>query len=298
VEVTISVFSGYFAYLPAEALGVSGVIAAVTTGIYMGWYTPILTTPETRMQGHSIWQILTFVLNALLFLLVGLQLPAILDSLSGYATGELVGWALLVSAAVILVRIVCVYAFTLIADREPRWRPTAVIAWSGMRGAVSLAAALAIPTDVAGRDLLIFLALAVIFATLVLQGLTLGPLIDVLDLEDDGTERAEETLARVRSAEAAAARLEELAGEEWVNDDTVGRLQGLYAYRQRRFGARLDGDGDHVLEKRSKAYRKLMRQLIHAERAALIAMRNSGEISDEVRRAVERDLDLEESRLG
>ena len=298
LEVTISVFSGYFAYLPAEAIGVSGVIAAVTTGIYMGWYTPILTTPETRIQGQSLWQILTFVLNALLFLLVGLQLPAILDDLAGYGTGELVGWALLVSAAVILVRVVFVFAFSLVAVRDSTWRSTTVIAWSGMRGAVSLAAALAIPTDVDGRELLIFLALAAIFATLVLQGLTLGPLIDALELEDDGSERAEETLARMRSAEAATVRLQELAGEEWVNDDTVGRLQGLYAYRQRRFGARLDGEGDHALERRSDAYRKLMRQLIQAEREALIGMRNSGEISDEVRRVVERDLDLEESRLG
>lgn len=302
LELTISLFSGYFAYLPAEALGVSGVIAAVTTGIYMGWYTPMLTTAMVRIQGYSVWEILTFVINALLFLLVGLQLPGIIEDLSGFSAGELIGWAVAVSAVVIVVRI----GWTFLVRPSPSRRATTVIAWAGMRGAVSLAAALAIPLHTeAGvpfpeRGLVLFLAVAVIFATLVFQGLTLGPLIERLGVEDDGSEREEETTARVRVAEAAIERLEQLAGADWVRQDTLERMRGLYDYRQRRFAARLDGDGvgDPETEKRSKAYRRLLLEVIEAERAALIDLRNSGAISDEVRRVVERELDLEESRLG
>jgi CPA1 family monovalent cation:H+ antiporter len=304
LEISISLFSGYFAYLPAEALGASGVIAAVTTGIYMGWYTPILTTAVVRIQGVSVWEILTFLLNALLFLLVGLQLPGILDDLSGFSTGELIGWAALVSAVVIAVRIA--WVFLVAARTRDPFASTAVIAWSGMRGAVSLAAALAIPVETAAgapfpeRELLIFLALAVIGATLVGQGLTLGPLIDALDLEDDHGAEEEETLARIRIAEAATARLDELEGADWINEDTRARAYGLYRYRQRRFGARLESidGGDEEIERRSSSYRKLMLKLLASQREALLELRNSGEISDEVRRTVERDLDLEESRLG
>jgi Na+/H+ antiporter len=313
-EITISLLSGYVAYLPAEALGLSGVIAAVTCGIYMGWYTPILTTPVVRIQGVSTWEILTFILNAALFLLVGLQLPRIIDNLPGFSTGELLGYAALISAVVIVTRVISVFLLTYAPRRlfhsirrcepDPPWETTAVIAWAGMRGAVSLAAALAIPATIDGggafpeRDLLIFLTVSVIFVTLVFQGLTLGPLIDRLGIEDDGQAAGEETLARVRGAEAASTRLEELAVEEWVREDTAQRLVGLYEYRARRYGARVDGDGDGELETQSANYRRLMRELIEAERVALIEMRNSGEISDEVRRHVERDLDLEESRLG
>ena len=311
LEISISIFSGYFAYLPAEALGVSGVMAAVTTGVYMGWYTPVLTTAIVRIQGESVWEILTFLLNALLFLLVGLQLPGILEDLSGFTTGELIGWAALISGVVVATRIAWVFVLAFASLRfsratapQAQWRSTAVIAWAGMRGAVTLAAALALPAETATgspfpeRDLLIFLALAVIGVTLVGQGLTLGPLIDAVDVDEDKAAEEEESVARVRVAEAASARLAQLEGEAWVNEDTRTRLSGLYDYRQRRFGARLEGDGDGELEKRSSAYRRLLIELIGAEREALIELRNSGAISDEVRRTVERDLDLEESRLG
>ena len=109
-EITISLLSGYAGYLPAEELGFSGVIAAVTVGVYMGWHTPQLTTAVMRLQGVSVWEILTFLLNAVLFLLVGLQLPAVLDAVEGYSTAELLGWGLLVSAVVIAVRLI--WAFT------------------------------------------------------------------------------------------------------------------------------------------------------------------------------------------
>jgi Na+/H+ antiporter len=311
-EITISILSGYVGYLPAEELGFSGVIAAVTTGLYMAWYTPQLTTAVMRLQGVAVWEILTFLLNAVLFLLVGLQLPGILDALSGRATGELVLWGALVSAVVVLVRLAWVftlpYVSRLIDRRESRRRRRLgaperfVVGWAGMRGSVSLAAALAIPleTDAGaafpGRDLIIFLAFAVILVTLVGQGLTLGPLIDWLGIQDDGEESHEDTLARRRVAEAALARLEELGEPDWISTDSVGRARQLFDYRQRRFGALEDGDGDNY-EERAEAWRRLMYDLYDAQREALLELRNTGAISDEVRRRVERDIDLEETRI-
>jgi monovalent cation/hydrogen antiporter len=311
-EITISILSGYVGYLPAEELGFSGVIAAVTTGLYMAWYTPQLTTAVMRLQGVAVWEILTFLLNAVLFLLVGLQLPGILDALSGRATGELVLWGALVSAVVVLVRLAWVftlpYVSRLIDRRESRRRrrlgapERLVVGWAGMRGSVSLAAALAIPleTDAGapfpGRDLIIFLAFAVILVTLVGQGLTLSPLIEWFGVHDDGEETHEDTLARRRVAEAALARLEELGEPEWISPESVGRARQLFDYRQRRFGALEDGDGDNY-EERAEAWRRLMYDLYDAQREALLELRNTGAISDEVRRRVERDIDLEETRI-
>jgi Na+/H+ antiporter len=311
-EITISLLSGYAAYIPAEELGLSGVIAAVTVGVYMGWHTPELTTPLMRMQGVAVWEILTFLLNAVLFLLIGLQLPRVLDDISGFSASELAGWGLLVSAVVILVRLA--WQFTVVyiiraldrrasqrARRVPA-RERLIVGWAGMRGSVALAAALAIPfqTDAGAafpeRDLLIFLAFVVILVTLVGQGLTLGPLIRWLGITDDGTEQEEEVHARVRIAEAALQRLDEVAGDGWAREDTIERVRGMYDYRRRRFTARVDGDGAQY-EERTDAYRRLMYELFDAQREELLALRNRREISDEVRRRVERELDLEETRL-
>ena len=312
-EITISILSGYAAYLPAEELGFSGVIAAVTVGIYMGWHTPELTTPLMRLQGVSVWEILTFLLNAVLFLLVGLQMPGILEDLSGESAGELIAWALLISLTVVVVRLA--WGFTVVflvraldrrevqRARRSTWQSRFVIGWAGMRGSVSLAAALAVPLETDSgapfpeRDLIIFLAFAVILVTLVGQGLTLAPLIKLLGIEDDGTEEREEIEARTRIAEAALARLDELGDEDWVREDTIGRVRGMYEYRRRRFTARSDGDGD-AYEERTDQYLRLMYELYDAQREALIELRNSLEISDEVRRRIERELDLEESRLA
>ena len=311
VEITISLFTPYAAYLPAEELGLSGVLAAVTVGIYLGWRAPELITPSTRIQAYSLWEILVFLLNSMLFVLVGLQLPAVLEGLSGGAALGLVGNGLLVSAAVIVIRVLWVFLFTYMPrfiskglrerDPLPPWQWTLLVGWSGMRGAVSLAAALAVPLAIAERDVIIFLVFSVILCTLVLQGLTLPPLVRALGVEDDDSEEQEEVRARLETAEAAIARIEELSDEDWVHDETAERMRGLYDYRRRRFAARAegpDGDGDGVkLEQRSATYQRLRGELLSAERGALVALRGRGHISDEVMRRVERDLDLEESRL-
>lgn len=313
-EVTISLLTGYFAYIPAELFGVSAVIAAVTVGIYMGWHTPELTTAEVRLMGDSAWEIVTFTLNALLFTLIGLQLPGILDELGAYSTADLLWWAVAVWLTVVLARWLWVYPaawlprrlFRRIRERDPM-PPTsalALISWSGMRGGVSLAAALAIPLTTAGgepfpgRDLILFLTFAVIFGTLVVQGLTLPAVIRLLRLEDDSEEAGRELAqTRIHAAEAALARLEELTGEDWVRADTADRIRGGYTFRQSRFGAWLDSGDDGSIEARSQDFQRLRRELLAAERSAVHELRRAGTISDDVARRVERDLDLEDARL-
>ncbi|MGH3071635.1 MAG: Na+/H+ antiporter [Gaiellaceae bacterium] len=313
-EVTISLLTGYFAYIPAELIGVSAVIAAVTAGIYLGWHTPELTTPEVRLLGASTWEIVTFTLNALLFTLIGLQLPAILDELEAYSAGELLWWALAVWLAVLLARWVWVYPAAWlprrlsrrIRERDPM--PTraqlALVSWAGLRGGVSLAAALAVPlaTDAGdpfpGRSLILFLTFAVILGTLVIQGLTLPAVIRVLHLEEEGVEEArEEAKARIHAATSALARLDELLDEDWVRPDTAERVRGGYDFRRNRFSARFDDGDDGAIEARSLDYQRLRRELLDAERAAVVSLRNSGAISDGVARRITRDLDLEDARL-
>jgi monovalent cation/hydrogen antiporter len=309
VEITISILSGFFAYLPAHALDVSGVLAAVTVGVYMGWHTPELTTAQTRLQGQAVWEIVFLVLNAALFALVGLQLPAILDELSAArSAGELIGYAALVTGVVVLVR----FAWVAVGAYSPRmaqmegdapWKGALVLSWSGMRGAVSLAAALALPltTDAdapfPNRDLIVFLTFGVILGTLVVQGLTLPGLIRWLDLEDDGLAEKEEAKARIRAAEAALARLDELIDEDWVNADTADRLRGVYGFRRERFRSRFDSESDGAIEDQSVNYQRLRRELLDAERQAVRQLRRDGYIDDEVMRRVVRDLDLEDERL-
>ena len=198
------------------------------------------------------------------------------------------------------------FLFPAIRERDPYppWQaPTADRLGGPARRRVSLAAALALPlTTDAGdpfpeRQLVIFLAFCVILATLVVQGLTLPLLIRVLGLEDDGGRPKEETKARIHAAEAALARLEELAEEDWVRDDTAERMRGLYEFRRNRFAARFDDEDDGAIEERSLAYQRLRRELLDAERQAVVELRRQGRINDQVMNRVQRDLDLEDARL-
>lgn len=317
-DITISLLTAYAAYLPAEELGASGVIAAVTVGVWLGWQSSELTDHSTRLQLNAIWEVLQFLLNAFLFVLIGLQLPGVLDNLTGRSAGELAAYGALISVTVIVVRIVWVFGFTYLPRRvrgrlagEDVHQPaseTTLVAWSSMRGSVSLAAALAIPLEVDGggpfpeRDLIIFLAFCVILATLVGQGLAFPAVIRAVRVEDDTRDQDEELNARLETAFAAIDRIDELAQEEWVFDGTADRVRRLYDYRSRRFQSRVhgtDGDGGapEEYEDRADGYRRFMGEVIGAERVRLRELRDAGSISDEVRRAVERDLDLEQARL-
>jgi Na+/H+ antiporter len=307
VEMTISLLSGYAAYVPAEAIHASGVVAAVTAGTALGWWAPQITTPSVRQELFSLWSSLTFLLNAILFVLIGLQLPAILDALSGESTGFLLGTAAVISAVVIGTRFLWGWTMPYVVralDRRPSqrerradWRMRTVISWSGMRGAVSLAAALALPATTPQRDLLVFLTFAVILVTLILQGLTLPALIRALGVHDDGAEATEELRARLVATQAALARIEELGGEEWTRDDTIERMIGLYDYRRRRLKARAGKIDDDGYEDRSESYQRLVREVLEAQRRAIVGLRNDGTISNDVMHRIERELDLEDQRL-
>jgi CPA1 family monovalent cation:H+ antiporter len=307
VEIVLSVVTGYAAYLPADRLGTSGVLAAVTAGLFVGWRAPELASPSTRLLGFSFWEVLVYLLNAVLFVLVGLQLHPILTGVSGRSAAVLLGEAALVSAVVIAVRIAWLFTVPYLIralDRRPSQRARRVGAgerlvagWSGMRGAVSLAAALALPEDFPLRNLIIFVTFAVILATLVLQGLSLPWLIRRLGLHRDDSEAQEELRGRLRATDAALARLEELAAEEWTREDTVERLRGLYQFRRGRLKARAGYLQDDGSQDRSLAYQRLVRELLEAQRREIVRLRNQGEISNEVMHRIERDLDLEDSRL-
>jgi len=307
VEIVVSVFTGYAAYLPAELLNVSGVLAAVTAGLYLGWRAPELASAATRLLGFSFWEVLVYLANAVLFILVGLQLRPILDALDGTAVAVLIGQGVLVSAVVVAVRLgwgFSVPYLVRLVDRRPSQRMRRVgarerlmLGWSGMRGAVSLAAALALPLDFPMRNLILFLTFSVIFTTLVVQGLTLPTLIRRLRFQEDDAEEREEVRARLAATHAALDRLDELAGADWTRDDTVERLHGLYEFRRRRLKARggyLEDDG---AEDRSQAYQRLLRELLQAQRQAIVRLRNQGQISNDVMHRIERELDLEDTRL-
>jgi monovalent cation/hydrogen antiporter len=313
VSITISLLTGYAAFVPADQVGASGVLAVVTAGIYMGVRGPTVIPARIRLQGLYMWEILDFLINATLFVLIGLQLRTVVGQLGARSVGSLVGYAVAVSLVVIGIRLVWFYTVPYLIralDRRPSQRarrvgarPRFVIAWAGMRGSVSLAAALAIPLETdAGvpfpeRDLIIFLTFCVIFATLVVQGLSLGPLIRMLGVEDGGDGETEELRARLAATNAALARIEELAEEDWTREDTLERMRGLYEYRRRRFKARAGKIEDDGYEDRSMAYQRTIQAVLTAQREALVRLRNEGTISNEVMTRVGREFDLEESRL-
>ena len=313
VNVTISLLTGYAAFVPADAVGASGVLAAVTAGIYMGIRGPRILPARTRLQGYFVWDILDFIVNAILFVLIGLQLRTVVDALSGYSASTLAGYALAVTGVVVGTRLLWFFTVPYLMraiDRRPaqrarrlgaRWR--LVMAWSGMRGAVSLAVALALPlTTDAGdgfpqRDLIVFLTFAVIFFTLVVQGLSLPPLIRRLGVSDGGVDADEEIRARLVATKAAIEQIDALAGEEWTRDETIERMRALYEYRKRRFAARAGKIEDDGYEDRSLAYQQMLQLVLGAQREALLQMRSDGKLSNEVMNRILREFDLEESRL-
>ena len=330
IQNIVSLLTPFVAYLTAEELphaawvglhelvGIpddlhfSGVLAVVTTGLYIGRKSPSVTSSSTRLQGFGTWQLISFLLNGLIFILIGLQLDRVVSNLDRFTAGELILYALLVSLTVVLVRMVWVFPATYVPrwvsrrvrerDPSPSWRSVSIIAWTGMRGVISLAAALSLPFEtVSGspfpdRDLIIFLTFSVILATLVFQGLSLPLLIRALGLEDDRIGEKEERKGRIKVADAALQRLDELKEEDWVREDTAERVEGLYNYCRNRFASRFGEDPDGV-EERSANYQRLMVELLVAQRQRLIQLRDEGIIGDDAMHRIERDLDLEESRL-
>src|SRR5919112_2773892 len=318
IMITFSVLIPYGVYILAEeVLHVSGILAVVTYGLYHGWKSPkLFQNASTRLQTIAFWGVLVFLLEALLFILVGQQLPSILADIEEYSVWEVLFYAALVYAAVVVVRIAWFFTtpyFHPVFDRllhsrylRAPWQELLVMSWSGMRGAVSLAAALALPLSTnAGdpfpeRDLIVFLTFSVILATLVLQGLTLGPLIAALRFKGEGeTSTLAELRARLDAARAALYELEQLRDDRRVSPESQERMREDYEGSIQRYTAGLPTRGPaEEYAKSSGDWRHWRRELLAAEREAVLSLRDAGEISPEVMRRIERDLDLQESRLG
>jgi CPA1 family monovalent cation:H+ antiporter len=307
VEVALSLVLPFAAYLPAEQLGGSGVIAAVTSGLYLGFRSSRILASDTRVLAGGVWQIVTFLLEGFAFLLIGLLLPQIVQrSLEGRSPEELLWLAVIVSVAVIIARIFWVFPATylprwLVASiraRDPAPPPSypLVVSWAGMRGAVSMLAALALPETFPDRELIQFLAAAVIVVTLLGQGLTLAPLLRILEMTDGGVDAREEVVARRAAIDAALVALDELA-ERWPDHlPLINNLRDQYQHR----GEHLPVDGDEALSEEDQElteHRAISAALINAQREAVIALRDQGVISDRALRSVERYLDLEDIRL-
>jgi CPA1 family monovalent cation:H+ antiporter len=314
VENTISLLSGYAAYLPAEHLGVSGILAVVATGMYLGRVGPRVVAADTRVQNSGMWDVVVFVLEGLIFIITGLGLRPILSGWRGPFARELVWGVVFVSLTVIVARFVWVFPATYLPrflsarvrkrDPYPPWQLPAVVSWAGLRGAESLVLAAAIPTLTAagtpfrGRDLIIAITFAVILVTLLGQGFTLAPLLRWLGVRDTGDEeRREELTARIEASEAALARLEELASESWINPDALSHTRDRYRHRTRHLHGHANGVLDGPLEAKSEAHMRLAREMLAVERREVLRLRDDGAISDAVMRRVQRELDYEELLL-
>jgi Na+/H+ antiporter len=318
VVITFSVLIPYAVYILAEeVLHVSGILAVVTYGLYQGWKAPrLFPNASMRLQTIAFWGVLVFLLEALLFVLVGQQLPSILADIEEYSVWVVLLYAALVYAVIVVVRFAWFFTtpyFHPVFDRvlhsrylRAPWQERLVMSWSGMRGAVSLAAALAVPlsTDAGdpfpGRDLIVFLTFSVILATLVLQGLTLGPLIAALRLRGEGeADKLAELRARLEAARVALDKLERLGDDGRVSPESQERMREYYEENIQRYTAGLEAGGTtEEYAKSSGDWRDWRRELLAAEREALLSLRDAGEISPVVMRRIERDLDLQESRLG
>jgi monovalent cation/hydrogen antiporter len=317
VELTLSIITPFLAFWPPEHLGGSGVLATVTTGLYMSWNGRRLIGAATRLQGIFFWGFFIYLIEGMVFLITGLQLRPLLASTASYLPIELVVPTVLVSAIVIAARFIWVFPATYLPrwlfpairrkDPSPPWQTPFVIAFTGVRGIVSLAAALAIPLTTADgtpfpyRSLILFLTFSVILVSLVGQGLLLPWVIHRLGLAHAGrreraADRAEEHKARRQAIEAVIERLDHLAVERDLPDDIVRPLRARLRDRLRHVEHGSDGDGER--RKHAELHDEIELQLITAERDSINALFGNGEIKDEARRRIERELDLREADLA
>jgi len=309
-DTTLTFLAPFIAYLSAEALHVSSVLAVVTAGLFLSWNSSEIFSQQTRLQANSSWNTVLFILNGTIFILIGLQLPEIVQ---GIGAESFWAWkyAAYICGAVIIGRIIWVYPGTyiprLLSKRIRKTEPTpdprlvTIVAWSGMRGVVSLAAALALPLTIHNgadpfphRNLIIFLTFCVIFSTLVLQGLTLRPLIRLLGIESDGTDHKDEHKARLVLASSIIEHIEETYSLA-LSDEVLNQVKAKYEIRIQQL--QKDPSRQKLDEKQIEEFFRIQRELLQKERADLIRLRREGKISDEALRKIEYELDLEETRL-
>jgi Na+/H+ antiporter len=291
IEITLSLFTPYLAYIPAEELGVSGVLAAVTVGLYLAYQAPTgLFHPSSRLQALAFWDVLIFLLNSLLFILVGLQIRPVLHALDGVSTATVIGAAAATIAVVIGTRLAWMLIVPTIFRSPTPFNERVLLGWSGMRGAVSMAAALSVPTNFDGRPTILVITFATIIATLVGQGLTLPPLAAKL-VSPEPPDAEAEANARRQAAEAALQELDQAATESDLPDDAV-------RYARKRYELRLGHVGDERDEDTVPAARALQRRLVEAERRTIERLHAAEELDQATTRRLERELDLEEERFG
>jgi CPA1 family monovalent cation:H+ antiporter len=314
IEVALSILTPYAGYLGAEAIHASGVLAVVACGLYLSRKSSHFFSPDVRIQIWSVWGSLVYVLNGLVFVLVGLQLPYVLDAIRGINKAQLFGYAASFTAFLIVLRLVWVYPGAHISyfirrrllhqkERTPGALQTFVIGWTGMRGVISLAAALALPQMITGRpfmqrNVIIFLAFSVILVTLVLQGLTLPPLIRALGLAGAGGASDEEKEARIGMLKAALTYLTSLRNTDGESDygAVFDDLEQHYRHRLAVLSEDSDSD-DGFNPQHYRRYVDVSRDLVQLQRRTAINLRNQGQINDELLRTLEMELDLEEARL-
>jgi CPA1 family monovalent cation:H+ antiporter len=308
-DTTLTFIVPYFVYLLSESIHISGVLAVVTCGLFLSWNSSEIFSQQTRLQAYGTWNTVIFILNGIVFILIGLQLPYIVNAIHGIPFSTLLTYGAIVSGAVIVGRIIWVYPGTYIPriskairDREPgvNMRLATIVAWSGMRGVVSLAAALALPLGIEGsrpfpnRDLIIFLTFCVIFSTLIIQGLTLRPLIRLLHIKTDGSEHEQEQKARMKIASSVIEHIEENYSLS-LSDEVLNQIKTKYEIRMQRL--RKDESTRRLNDAQIDQFHKIQQELLSKERGLVISLRRDGAVSDEVLRKIEYELDLEETRL-
>ncbi len=317
VEIMLSILTPFVAYWPPQHLGGSGVLATVAAGLYISWNGLRLISAETRLQGIFFWEFVIYVIDGMVFLITGLQARALLAGIAGYSIAELAAAAALVTGVVIATRFIWMYPATYLprwlipavrrADPSPPWQWPFALAFTGIRGVVSLAAALAIPFATADgspfpdRDRSLFLTFCVILATLVGQGLTLPLVARALGLAHAGrrerrADRNEELKARRRAIEAAIERLDTIAAARELPASVVAPIRARQRERLRHVELRNDGDDRHA--KLGELRDEIEELLIAAERDSINDLYRDGELMDEPRRRIERELDLRAARLA
>ena len=314
IEIAISIFVPYAAYLTAESIRASGVLAVVVCGLYLSRRSSEFFSPTVRLQAWAVWDSLTFILNGFVFVMLGLQLPHILVAIHDYTTRQLLMYGGLFSALVIVLRMIWAFPGALLAQwirtrllhqKELVFVPKGVliVGWTGMRGVVALAAAISLPQVLengqpfAQRDLIVFLAFSVIFVTLVLQGLTLPPLVRALGLADASGRNIEEESARRQMLEAALAYLQTSREEDGPELGAFYEdLAGHYQHRLTALSAEEDNENAGTITDHQR-HRQLVLESLRIERQTAVRLRNERKISDETLRELERELDLKETDL-
>ncbi len=305
VENTISLLSPFIAFIPANELGCSGVLAVVTMGLYFGRRGPRVLTAETRLQGTAMWEMLTFLLEGLVFILIGLQLPQVIHALDAGAVARLLEVSVAITAMMIVTRILWIFPGAYVprwidrrlgraTSRYPPWRHLLFTGWAGIRGGDSLVIALALPYTglyggpLPGRDAIIFVTFVVILITLVVQGLTLAPLIRLLGIVGGNEEEAEERHARRASIRAGADALKRFMTDGSAEAEAAAGLGQMAAFNLESINGPTSTASAHL---------RLHMAMLAAERESVIAMRDRNEIGDAVMRRLQQEFDHEEVLL-